>query len=303
MKYKTFIPFVCGAGASTPGCEYGPPDLKKRGLTERISNSGWLDDPEVIAQDHEFGLKTQQNPGGTRSEKRREIVLHHCRYLRDKVEDTVRQGDFPVTLGGDHAMVAGSVAGLARAKAAHGKTGLIWFDTHADMNTPQTSKSGALHGMPLAALLGYGDPDMTGLGGGKGPVLNPSHIFQIGLRDIEPQEQELMTVLGVQNISAAEVKEIGVKAAFDMAFSALEGKIDALAVSIDLDGFDPQDAPAVGTPVKNGIRLAEFLPVWHDITSEKHIDLLEIAEYNPTLPGADTTYDAIVSILKQTVTL
>ncbi|MGV0034084.1 MAG: arginase family protein, partial [Candidatus Azotimanducaceae bacterium WSBS_2022_MAG_OTU7] len=201
MKPISLIPFVCGAGASTEGSEQGPIDLLQRGLQKDLQASGadveWVESP-VAVFDREHGAAAYQDLPALGTDGRKEIVMHHCCYLRDKVVATINQGRLPITLGGDHSMAAGSIAGLAQARQAHGKIGVIWIDAHADINTPENSASKALHGMPVAALLGMGDDDFKSIGGLDKPVLEPHHIFYLGLRDVETAEQEYLDELGIQ---------------------------------------------------------------------------------------------------------
>ena len=300
MRPLTLIPYLCGAGASTPGCQYGPLDLKHhhfdRGLLSAgFENTGWIDDPETYFKDSEYGLKGQEEYPPLKSDRRKAIVAYHCRYLAQRVEQTLKTGNRPMTIGGDHSMAAGSVAGLVRAKQSHGKTGLIWIDAHPDLNTDETSPSGALHGMPIAALLGIGDPDFATLAGPT-PALKPEHIFYIGIRDIDDGEQNYITKHDIPGLTGAEVRETGIAAAIDTALETLRPKVDHLALSFDLDSLDPSDAPAVGTPVKGGIPLNDLVPVWQKMLRDVEFDLIEIAEFNPTLDGVNTTRAAIYSL-------
>lgn len=300
MHPFTLIPYLCGAGASRPGCQYGPVDLKNHNFENRLREAGypvhgWLAGPEELAKTIKHGPTAQKNLPPLGSDARKEIVLYHCRKLADDVENVIRNNALPITIGGDHSMAAGSVAGLVRAKQGHRKTGLIWIDAHPDLNTDETSPSGALHGMPIAALLGLGDPDFAGLSGPK-PALRPDHIFYIGIRDIDDGEKTYIKDHNIPRLTGADVRKQGIAQAIDTALKTLRPKVDHLALSFDLDSLDPADAPAVGTPVEGGIPLNDLVPVWQQILREVPFDLIEIAEFNPSLQGVNRTRKAVYNL-------
>lgn len=299
MTKVAFIPFSCGAGASVSGCEKGPSDLKAFAIIDHLAKGGvdaeWVIDPdEMLASTH--GIKEQKLLPPHGSSERREFVLWHCIQTRDAVEAAVRRGELPVSIGGDHAMAAGSIAGLARAHNAHGRIGLIWVDAHPDLNTWETTSSKAMHGMPVAALLGMADEIFSGLGGGQ-RVLNPHHVYYIGIRDIDPGEHKYIEQLGIHHANVAQSLVKGIDATFREAIETLQKEVDYIALSIDVDSFDPADAPAVGSPVPEGFHPDEILPVLRDLVKEFKFDLIEIAEYNPSLPGKEKTRELIRSIL------
>lgn len=273
--------------------------MKRRGLAEHLAARGlpcvWGADPDTLYNGPD-GAVAHETIAPLGSAARRGLVLRACTLLRDQVQTVLAAGDLPVTLGGDHAMGAASIAALARAKNAHGRIGVLWIDAHADINTPQTSPSQALHGMPLAALLGLGDPEFAALGGGP-VVLRPEHVFYMGLRDVDAGEEETLNRLGIARMTAAEVRDIGYERAFARALAHIGEGTDYLFLSLDLDVFDPAIAPAVGTPVPDGFGRGDFLPALAAMVANNVFAGLEIAEYNPTLPGADETYDLLVQCL------
>ena len=168
MRNISLIPFVCSAGGQIAGSERAGVDLKDAGLVETLQKAGipidWQVDPhEIYARP--FGEAAHKALPPLGSAERKAIVVAHCRWLREQVESAAEAGALPVTIGGDHTMGLASIAAVATARRARGDTGLIWIDAHADINTPETSPSQALHGMPLAALLGMGDPDYVAVAG------------------------------------------------------------------------------------------------------------------------------------------
>ena len=292
------IPYVCGAGASVAGSERGPVDMKSFGLENDLDVAAsvrWHVDPAALyeAQKHFY---TNLPPLG--SEERRSIVLENCRAIADMVEDAVREGALPVTLGGDHSMAAGTVAGFARAKNAHGRVGLIWIDAHPDINTPESSKSHAYHGMPIAALLGLGDKDFAHIGG-SWAVLEPENIVFIGLRDIDPPEESMIRQMGIKTYIMKDIPEGPgyVTGVMKKALAALKKRVDYLVVSIDLDAFDPRYVPSVGTPVTDGFNKQEVLDALRYLALARPPDMVEVVEYNPGLGGAAETYEVLRDVL------
>ncbi len=295
MKPISLIPYICGAGASNTGAEQAFADLERRGLEKDLRALG-MDAEWVRTLPLEQGLYQDLPARGTKERDR--IVIDHCVSIRDAVADAVTKGRYPVTLGGDHSMAAGSVSGFAKATKAHGKTGLIWIDAHADINTPATSPSQSLHGMPVAALLGHGRPEYVAMTGG--PVIRPEHVFYIGLRAVDDGEWDFIHDNKIQYRTMEDVSRIGFEQAFAQALKALPG-VEHLVLSLDMDAFDPDDAPSVGSPVKGGLRRDEVLAGLSSFTPS----MLEIAEYNPAFPGTDKTYallkDVLGAVLKPSI--
>lgn len=300
MKKIRLIPYVCGAGASTTGAEQGPVDLYDSGLAHGLATDGidldWQENPHDL-YNGDMGKKAHEDLPPLGSEERKELVLWHGRHFRDAVKETLRDGALPITIGGDHSMAAASIAALARAYKAHGRIGVLWIDAHADINTPETSPSQALHGMPIAALLGMGDPDFAALGGQDEPSLKPENICYIGLRDVDAGETEYMQKLGIKAFDMNDIHAKGLAAVMEEGCRYLTRHADHLFLDLDVDGLDPADAPATGTPVAGGIKKDGFLPVLEDIVKRYDFAGFEIAEYNPTLPDKETTRRTVHEVL------
>lgn len=287
MKPISLIPYICGAGASNTGAEQAFADVERRGLMNHLRGLG-LDVDWVRTLPLEQELYKNLPARGTKERDR--IVIDHCVSIRDAVADAVAGGRYPVTLGGDHSMAAGSIAGFAKAKKAQGKIGLIWIDAHADINTPATSPSQSLHGMPVAALLGHGRPEYVAMTGG--PVIRPQHVFYIGLRAVDDGEWDFIHDQKIQYRTMEDVHHIGFGQAMAEALKALSG-LDHLVLSLDMDAFDPDDAPSVGSPVEDGLKRDEVLAGLASFTPS----MLEIAEYNPAMQGTDKTYALLKDVL------
>ncbi|MGB4106540.1 MAG: arginase [Alphaproteobacteria bacterium] len=296
-KQISLIPSVCGAGAQIAGSERGPVEMKNHGLERELGTGGlqatWFKDPAALYQEE---LKVRPNLPALGSPERRVIVLENCRSIANDVESAVKSGAVPVTLGGDHSMAAGSIAGFARAKNAHGRIGVIWVDAHGDIHTPETSPSKAYHGMPLAALLGLGDEDFVTIGGAS-PVLRPEHIIYLGLRSTEREENRRISDLGIHALSMKDISGADMKKVFAKALKSISKNIDYLVLSIDLDAFDPAAAPAVGSPELGGFNREEMLAALDHLTNLRQPDMVEIVEFNPALPGAEQTYALLKDLL------
>ncbi len=186
-------------------------------------------------------------------------------------------GEFPVVLGGDHAIAMGSWAGVARG-LAHAPLGLIWLDAHLDAHTVETTPSMNPHGMGAAALLGHGDARFLALAGG---VLRPEQLCYVGVRSYEDGEMALLRRLGVRVIEMHEVKRRGIAACLDEALAIATNGTAGFGVSVDLDGFDPEDAPGIGLKCADGLRAAPTLAALKRLANHPALKAIEIVEYIP----------------------
>lgn len=298
MKRVSFIPYVCGAGASTPGAEQGPLYCREHGLSDRLAAQGidtiWAVDPDA-QWNGPYGRIAHENIPERGSDVRREIVNWHLRALAENVAAELNRGHRAVTLGGDHSMAAGSIVGAQAALGKDARLGLIWVDAHPDLHTYQTSVSKALHGMPLGTLTGL---DRTlAIGEEFNVTLKPEDIVYIGIRDIDEAEKDNARSLGMNLHTLGELRERGVASVLQEAAIELAGRCDHIILSIDIDGFDPEYAPATGTQVPDGLHPEEVLSVLAGIVRTHSVPLIDIVEFNPTLPGAEKTFDLIVRIL------
>jgi arginase len=206
------------------------------------------------------------------------------------VHSCLSAGDFPLVIGGDHSCAIGTWSGVGAAlkqgENKDARLGLIWFDAHMDAHTPATSPSQALHGMPLACLLGYGDAHLTdlmdhGVGEKHRPVLRPEDVCLIGVRSFEWGEAALLHQLGVRVYFMAEVRERGLPEIVREALLRVRRETDGFGVSIDLDVLEPAEEPGVGSPVPGGIALHDMLEALAWVRATSGLKALEIVEYNP----------------------
>lgn len=297
MRPVALIPYVCGAGAQRLGCEQGPSYCKKHNLQNHLKNASWFADPDALYRmDH--GKKSHDRVPPLGSLERRALVLRHCERLRDHVAAAVKEGSLPVVIGGDHSMAAASMGGLVKAEG--GRTGLVWIDAHPDLNTWETTPSNSIHGMPVAAMLGMGDEDMRALAG-KEPMIRSEDVFYLGIRSIDPPERWAIAEFNIWNCTMDHLNMIGFQKAFSHALEKASSQTDHLVLSIDLDSLDPEDTPSVGSPVSGGLRKSDLIPVLREASRRHRFDLIEIAEFNPTLPGAEKTYGVLCEILESLI--
>ncbi|MDE1888559.1 MAG: arginase [Gammaproteobacteria bacterium] len=211
------------------------------------------------------------------------VINEVCRELADGVECSLHQGVFPLLLGGDHSQAIGSIAGVSRYLKRQGKSlGVLWVDAHTDMNTPDSSPSGNIHGMPLATLLGYGPEELTAICG-NGAALSPEHVVVFGVRDVDRGEAQLVKKTGIRVFTMSEIDARGAGACLEEAMQILGRATGGIHLSYDLDGSDPAVAPGTGTPVPGGLNFRESHLVCETLARSKRLVSMEVVELNPIL--------------------
>ncbi|HEX3184058.1 MAG TPA: arginase [Pyrinomonadaceae bacterium] len=290
-----------GYGASMAGVDIGPAALRVARLQQRIEGLGYpvrdlgdmrLERPKSIPLVEEK-LKYMRE------------ISNACEELAREVEGILQADELPLVVGGDHSIAIGSFAGAASyCKKREETLGLIWFDAHADMNTPETTPSGNIHGMPLAALLGYGAPELTNVAG-FAPKLDPSLCVHIGARDIDPGERELIRKLGMRFFTMREIDERGMSACMDEAIKIASRGSGGYGVTFDVDALDPGDAPGSGTLVRGGLTYRESHLGMEKIAEAGGMRYLEIVEINTALDvnnkTAELGVELILSALGKTI--
>ena len=221
-----------------------------------------------------------------------DAVLSVAAQLADSVVRHLAQGDFPLVIGGDHSCAIGTWSGVKRALGAQARLGLIWIDAHMDSHTVATSQTQHIHGMPLASLLGHGDPRLTGVAG-TGPKLLPEDVCLIGVRSFESEEAALLKQLGVRVYFMHEVRRRGLSEVFAEALQRVGEHTTAYGISIDLDALDPAEGPGVGTPVPGGLLRADMTDALALAHGDEKLLAVEIVEYNPYLDEHFVTARAI----------
>lgn len=282
-KPVEIIGVACGEGARNKGCEAGPDAVRAGGLVCRLQMRG------LSAAWHET-----IRPG--HAAEPLQAVKTVCRRLAQRARAIVAHGGLPVVVGGDHSCAIGTWKGVASALRARGPLGLIWIDAHMDAHTPQTTPSGALHGMPLACLLGHGESGLTALGGGI--TLQPQYVCLIGVRSYETSEAALLRQLGVRVYYMHEVARRGLATVLREALSTVTTGTAGFGVTLDLDALDPRDAPGVNTPAADGIRSMDLAAALECVSSHPALAAIEIAEYNPQRDRHGRTGAAVTQLVE-----
>ncbi len=280
-------------GAGRRGVDMGPSALRIAGVTEKLRQLGY----EVI-DEGDIQIKTQevQRIRNPRLKYLPEIARAVAQ-LAAKVERIVDEGGFPLSIGGDHSMAIGSISGVAaHCRRANKRLGVIWVDAHSDINTPDTSPSGNIHGMPLSSLLGIGAPELTGIGG-EFPKLQSGNIALVGVRSIDDGERALIKQLGVSTYTMTDVDKFGAHDVIRRALRDLHEQVDHIHVSFDLDSVDPSVAPGVGTPVPGGFSYREAHLIMEVIADSGYMNSLDIAELNPILDDRNRTAEFAAELI------
>lgn len=268
-------------GASRRGTDMGPSALRNAGLGPALRELGY----EVAREEDVFvpGAETRDAEGGDPSRRFKKEISHVCTRLASRVEKVLDEGALPLVLGGDHSIAMGTVTGVAAHFRGRGQeVGLIWFDAHADINTPESSPTGNVHGMPLAHLLGLGDPELAGLGG-FAPKVRPERVALVGIRDVDEGERATIRRTGVRAWTMRDIDEKGMAR---VAREVLETVCDGTAgfhLSFDVDGLDPEVVPGVGTPVPGGVGFREAHLMLELLADSGRMTSMEVVELNPLL--------------------
>ena len=272
-------------GAGRRGTDMGPSAMYIAGLISRLESL----DHEVESIRSIGHIMMESSDVGDSSVRFLGVVRPVCEELKQNVERQLGNGYFPLTLGGDHSQAIGTVAGVASHLQRQNKSlGVLWFDAHADMNTPESSPSGNIHGMPLAVLIGKGHQELLDVVGAE-PALCPEHVVIFGARDIDPRESEILKATGVRIYTMSEIDYRGVGICIDEAIERASSGTDGIHLSFDLDGVDPSQAPGVGTPVPGGLTLRESHLFCERLCSSGKLASMEVVELNPTLDHENKT--------------
>ena len=285
----TVIAAHSGLGAGDPRTGLGPRALDPSGILDSLAKpgraTGWLD---VSGS----STDSRKDP-----DARLAGVASAASAVASAVERSLKSGAQTLVLGGDHSIAAGTWSGAANALGRGSRLGLIWLDAHMDGHVPETTPSGNWHGMPVAHLLGHGVPELTGLAR-FGPALRPENLCLIGVRSYEPGEARLLQLLGVRVIMADEVAARGFAACFAEALEIASNGTDGFGVSIDLDAFDPRQAPGVGSPVAGGLATKPAIASMAGLSYAPGFLGLEIAEFNPARDIGGKTADLVARLVE-----
>lgn len=279
-------------GASRRGVEMGPSAVRLAQLAQHLERLG-----HDIIDTGDVTVPTRETLGLGRGIDYLPTITGICRDIATRTAAIVRNGRIPMVLGGDHSLAAGSVAGVATALAERGqRLGLIWLDAHADLNTPESTLSGNVHGMPVAHLLGHGDPAMAALAS-PAPAVRPEHVVIIGARDLDQAERSHAQQYGVTVYTMRDIDERGLQTILAEAIAKVCDGTDGLHVSLDLDFVDPRDAPGVGTPVRGGVTYREAHLAMETLWDTGRVVAMDLVEVNPVLDRGNQTAELAVELM------
>jgi arginase len=272
-------------GAGRRGVDMGPSAVRLAGLNAKVGELGYaVEDLGNIAVVQPESV----DEGPSRARYLAEIQ-RTCETLAAMVERTADDGKFPLVLGGDHSIAVGTVSGLSRHyQKQQQKIGLIWIDAHADMNTPETSPSGNIHGMPLACCIGLGPAELSNIYG-YSPKVAPENVAIVGLRSVDAQERLNVQRAGVRAYTMRDVDERGLRAVMQEAIEVATSGTAGFHLSFDMDSVDPDEAPGVGTPVRGGLTYREAHLALEVICDCDSLKGLEVVEVNPVIDQANRT--------------
>jgi arginase len=274
-------------GQSRRGTDMGPSALRYAGLQDRLKRLGY----DV----HDLGnvlvpvVEQIQSPDG-KNARHLDAVVQACQTLYEHALDCINSADFTIFMGGDHSMAVGTVSAVTNPE----KVGVIWIDAHADYNTPLTSPSGNVHGMPIAALLGDEPRELADVGY-PGPKLHPSQIVMIGIRNLDIAERQRLTKSGINVYTMTDIDEHGIGLITRQTLARLN-HLDRIHVSLDMDSLDPEYAPGVGTPVQGGLTYREAHLLMEILAGSGKVHSMDIVEINPILDEGNQTAELAVEL-------
>ncbi|MDE0394838.1 MAG: arginase [Gammaproteobacteria bacterium] len=293
MKELALVSVLMDLGAGRRGVDMGPSAIRIAGLRDTLVGLDY--------RIREMGTVVATDPERTEQQDVHALYLTEvesvCRRARDLVEDALERGCMPLVLGGDHSIAIGSVAGVSRFYARRReRIGLIWVDAHSDMNTPGTSPSGNVHGMPLAVLTGHGPRLLRSLAD-RHPAVRPENVSMIGVRKIDPAEREVVISSGVRVFTMSEVDERGIAPCVEEAITRASAGTAGFHLSYDLDSLDPMIAPGVGTPVAGGLTFREGHLICEKVARSGRLVSLDMVELNPVLDAHNRTAQMAVGLI------
>lgn len=277
------VPLDLGAGRR--GVDMGPSALRVAGLHARLSALGYeVEDRGNVPVD-----QPESQASGSARARYLPQIAEASRRLARLVESAAAAGRVPLVLGGDHSVAVGSVSGMSHYWKRQGRAlGLIWIDAHADMNTPATTPSGNVHGMPLACLTGQGPRELVRIYG-YAPKVRPSNVALVGVREVDQLEKPHVRRSGVRAFTMRDVDERGLRAIMEEAIAIASNGTAAIHVSLDMDSVDPREAPGVGTPVRGGFTYREAHLLMELVCDSGRMMSMDVVEVNPVIDEANRT--------------
>jgi arginase len=272
-------------GAGRRGVDMGPSALRLAGLNAKLTSLGYeLEDLGNVSV-----AQQESTPSGPENAKYLPQIAKTCTKLAEMVENVLAAGNFPLVLGGDHSVAAGTVSGVSDFFRKRGeKIGLIWIDAHADMNTPDSSPSGNVHGMPLACCVGRGPFELAQIFDYT-PKVEGVNVVLVGIRDVDRRERGIIRESGVTAFTMRDIDERGLPNVMERAIAVANDGTAGFHLSLDMDVVDPDEAPGVGTPVRGGMTYREAHLAMETICDCSRMTSMEVVEVNPVLDEANRT--------------
>jgi len=281
-------------GASRRGTDGGPSALRVAGLRRAIGKLGY-----EVTVESDVSVPTMETRQSERREARfKDEILEVCTNVATATLNTLRAGQIPLVIGGDHSIAMGTVSGVsAYFRAQNADIGLIWFDAHGDMNLPGTSPSGNIHGMPLAHLLGHGDQDLANILE-QNPAVKAENVVLVGIRDIDSHERELIRSTGVTAFTMRDIDELGMTHVCNETLRIVNTDTAGFHVSFDVDGCDPSVIPGSGTLVPGGVSFREAHQLLENCADTGRMTSMEVVELNPFLDQANVSAERAVALIQ-----
>lgn len=279
-------------GQERRGVDMGPSAIRAAGLNAALKGLGH----QVEDAGNARVKLAEEQPFGERHAKYLNEIADTCQEVAERVRQTLEEGLFPLVLGGDHSIAIGTLAGVSKFHRDRNQSiGCVWIDAHGDMNTPETSPSGNIHGMPFAAVLGLGADPLTKIFG-YAPKVLPKDCVLLGARDLDARERRQIRHSGINVFTMRDIDEQGMRAVIERSVELALRDTAGFAVSLDMDVVDPAEAPGVGTAVPGGITFREAHLAMEIIADSKGMVSLEIVEVNPILDTLNRTASLAVGL-------
>ena len=277
-------------GAGRRGVDMGPSAIRYAGLEQQLTEKLGV---KVTDLGNVISPVVETTEIGDEHARYLDQILDLCDRLSERVASAIGAGSLPLVLGGDHSVALGSLVGMAKARGAAG--GVVWVDAHGDVNTPQTSPSGNVHGMVLAAALGLAGTEFA-RDGWSLPAVDPGKVALVGVRSLDPGERELLQQIDAKVFTMSDVDRLGIEPCVREALAHAVGGA-FLHVSLDLDAVDPEYAPGVGTPVRGGLSYREAHLAMEVVAESGLLDALDVVEVNPILDRENATGQLAVELV------
>ncbi|MFA6971322.1 MAG: arginase [Gallionella sp.] len=285
MRNIAVIGAACGYGAQNHGCQDGPDVLKSFGFLDQLNKAGIKYHWDGILHLPEDHYRTPLSS-----------VSMFCEGLAFKVGNNILRGNFPLVLGGDHSCAIGTWSGVKSVMPEHGRLGLLWIDAHMDSHTYATTPSSAIHGMPLACLLGHGEECLTQIISPL-PKLFPEHVCLVGTRSFEEGEARLLQQLGVRIFFMEEIMRRDMEVVWNEALTIVQQQTTGFGISLDLDVLDPLEEAGVGSPEPGGVLKSRLVEMLRTLKANPNFLAMEIVEYNPYLDTNFITANAVCDLV------